>query len=293
MPHEILLRDFIYLDIERVRSFVAQVTGGLTSELGTRDEEKTANKAELQGGLPAGILKSTGGVDYHYVRTQSETKSLHDAIFQEFHRAVLEAGHLIDLTALTEEDWAEDRFTDGAFLVTRGALKIIDYESAARALESLPRIEAAVARLSSLGQAQAGKPKNQRARQGQMAQLPLKDITSVLGQFYGDIIRLKVFPIPSAPDRVLVGTADRSMFRHPPGLLANTYGMVIDAGWSCVLQVNRGVNYPLGGLSSATGNQVEDGLEQMIDALVGINMIAQGIQFPAVAVTPVAIFRTV
>ena len=293
MDDEMLLRDFIYMDVERVRSFVAQVTGGLTSELGTKDEEKSAEKGELQGGLPGGILRSTGGVDYHYVRTQSETKSLHDAIFHEFHHAVLQEGHLIDLTSLTEEAWAEDLFTDGAFLATRGALKIMDYHSAARTLESLPKIEAAIARLASLGQAVADKAKTRKASQGQLAQLPLKDMTSVLNQFYGDTIRLKVFPFPAAPSLVLVGTAERPMFRYPPGLLANTYGMVIDAGWNCVLQVNRGVSYPLGRLSSTTGNQVEDGLEQMIDSLVGLNMIAQGIRFPAVAVTPIAIFRMV
>jgi hypothetical protein len=293
MNDEAPLRDFIYLDVERVRSFVAQVTGGLTSELGSKDEEKTADKAQLQAGLPGGILKGTGGVDYHYVRTQSETKSLHDAIFQEFHRTVLETGHLIDLTALEKDAWAEDLFADGAFLVACGALKIMDYHSAARTLESLPKVEAAVARLSSLGQALTGKPTNRKTPRGQMAQLPIKDVTSVLDQFYGDTIRLKVFPFPSAPSLVLVGTADRSMFRYPPDLLANTYGMVIDAGWRCVLQVNRGVSYPLGLLSSSTGNQVEDSLEQMIDSLVGLNVIAQGIKFPAVAVTPIAIFRAV
>jgi hypothetical protein len=82
------------------------------------------------------------------------------------------------------------------------------------------------------------------------------------------------------------------MFRYPPDLLANTYGLVIDAGWNCVLQVNRGVNYPPGQLSSATGSQVEDSLEQLMDMLVGLNVMAQGIQFPAVAVTPIAVFRT-
>lgn len=61
MNDEMLLRDFIYLDIERVRSFVAQVAGGLTSELGTQDEEKTA-KAELKGGLPrAGSFRAPAG----------------------------------------------------------------------------------------------------------------------------------------------------------------------------------------------------------------------------------------
>lgn len=293
MKDQAQLRDFIYLDIERVRSFVAQVSGGLTSELGTKDEEKSAEKAELQGGLPAGILKGTAGVDYHYVRTQSETKSLHDAIFQEFQRAILEAGRLIDLTTLTEGDWSDDLFTDGAFLVTDGALKIMDYRSAALTIQALPKIEAAVSRLSSLGQTPAVKPKDRKGQQAQIAQLPLKEMVSVIEQFYGDTTRLKVFPFPSMPSLVLVGTAERTMFRYPPDLLANTYGMVIDAGWNYVLQVNRGVSYPLGQLSSATGNQVEDSLEQLVDLLVGLNVMAQGVQFPAVAVTPIAVFRTV
>ena len=150
-----------------------------------------------------------------------------------------------------------------------------------------------MSRIGSASSQQAGKPKQSQAARGQMASLPIKDLTSVMGQFYGATIRLKVFPFPKSPDHVLVGTADRAMFRYPPGLLANTYGMVIDAGWTCVMQVNRGLRHAVGQLSSVTGNQAEDALEQMIDILVNLNDIAQGVQFPAVAVTPIAIFRTV
>lgn len=206
---------------------------------------------------------------------------------------MLHAGRLTDLTGLTEDAWVEDSFTDGVFLATSGALKIIDYHSAARTLESWPKIEAAIARLASVGKVLVDKAKNGKGPQGQQTPFPPKDMTSVLDQFYGDTIPLKVFPFPASPSLVLVGTADRSMFRYPPGLLANTYGIVIDAGWSCVLQVNRGVTYSPGQLSSTTGNQVEDSLEQLIDALVGLNGVAQGIRFPAIAVTPIAIFRTV
>ena len=140
MSDEMLLRDFIYLDIERIRSFVAQASGGLTNEIGSKDEEKGAGKVQMEAGLPAGLLKGTGGVDYHYVQTQSETKSLHDAIFHEFDSNVLEAGHQIDMRGLTVDDWSSDLFADGAFLITEGPIKVVDYDSAAQTLEALPKI---------------------------------------------------------------------------------------------------------------------------------------------------------
>src|SRR5690348_1631063 len=77
-----LIRDFIYLDIERVRSFVAQAYGGLTSERTIQGEHQMGGQGGGKGKLPF-IAEASGTVDYHYLKSHSETKSLHDHIFEE------------------------------------------------------------------------------------------------------------------------------------------------------------------------------------------------------------------
>ena len=83
MPDRII-RDFIYLDVERVRSFVAQLKEGLPSERTREAEHEAGGKAAAEAGLPL-ITKGSGEINYHYLRSHSETSSLHDFIFEELY----------------------------------------------------------------------------------------------------------------------------------------------------------------------------------------------------------------
>lgn len=92
---------------------------------------------------------------------------------------------------------------------------------------------------------------------------------------------------------MFVGSAEREHFRYIPSSLAYIYGSVIDAGWVSLLQVNIGTHHALGQLTSNTGNQMEDSFEQLADYVSNLGATAQGIKFPAVAVTPIAIYREI
>jgi hypothetical protein len=68
---------------------------------------------------------------------------------------------------------------------------------------------------------------------------------------------------------------------------------IIDAGWTSVLQVNRGTSHQAGEIASNYSNQLEDSLQQMAYQFTSISSLAQDVIFPAVAVTPIAIFREI
>ena len=91
MPDALELRDFIYLDVERVRSLVAQNQGGLLSERTHETEHDMGTSAGGEGGVPF-LAKVQGEVNYHYLRSQSETRSLHDYLFSEFYSMLESAG---------------------------------------------------------------------------------------------------------------------------------------------------------------------------------------------------------
>lgn len=306
------VRDFIYLDIERVRSFLAQLSGGLTSERTRESQHQTGGQTEAKGGIPL-IAEAKGGVDYHYLRSQSETISLHDQIFEEMFSKLESANYLIDMSKATQANWIPGFFHDGMFVVCHSPLKIVDYQTTVSALQGLPSLTTLLGKVTgaqgsnksqkSSGVQQHGRTPgqpgsatsqaNMRQIQAQIQSLPLKPTADLVAQLYKDIVRVKVFPIMGHSDMVFVGTADRSHFRYTPERLISLFGPVIDANWVSLLQVNLGTPRNPGELISQTGNAVEDGLEQLADFLASLNMAPQRIEFPAVAVTPIAIYRDI
>ncbi len=308
------IRDFIYLDIERVRSYIAQTSGGLTSESTHQAQHQVGGEGQVEGGIPF-IAKATGSTDYHYLRSQSETKSLHDLIFEELFRKLTAEKYIIDLTQADETVWTESFFKDSNFVLARGLLKIVDYQSTMTTMQSLPALLDTVGKITSTPQETNPQPtyphpsktkggarrvvspqtSNSELQQlkNQMKVLPLKDVANFVNQMYGDLVRIKVFPFPNVIEKVFVGSAERSLFRYSPSALTNIYGSVIDAGWICILQINRGVKHEPGHLVSKTGNEIEDSFEKLTDYLSGLATATQGIKFPAIAVTPIAIYREI
>jgi hypothetical protein len=292
-------RDFIYLDVERVRSIVAQNSGGVASERRSEDQHTTGGKAAGEGSLPF-IAKVSGEADYHYMKSRSETLSLHDYIFSEFFDLLNDSNSLFSLDVPADDEWVEDRFIDGNFMITSGVLKIVDYQYAMEFMKAAPNLHKLISRISTGTQPQSvgvsgsrGKGGNQGNQADPFAGLPIKEVSTVVEQFFHDMVRVKVFPHADDPSKVFVGTADRDLFRYSPAALTNLYGPVIDAGWVSVLLINKGISYEAGQLVSKTGNAIEDGLEQLVDFAIQAGNMMQGIKFPAVAVTPIAIFREI
>lgn len=309
-----IIRDFVYLDIERIRSFVAQVSGGLTSERTNQAQHQTGGQGQVQGSLPF-IAQASGSADYHYLRSQSETKSLHDHIFAEFLSALKAGKHITNLSDKGEAHWVNSSFRDSEFILTKGLLKIVDYQSIIASTQNLPTLMETLSKLAALAPdintqqtpsstVTKGNPKHSKGNMPQSEQekdlqklknqirnLPVKEITSLVNQFYGDLVRIKIFPFQHSPEKLFVGTADRTLFRSAPNMLMNLYGSVVDAGWIYVLQINKGVYHKPNLLVSQTGNAMEDGLEQIADVFSELASLTQGVTFPAIAVTPIAIYR--
>jgi hypothetical protein len=309
-----LIRDFIYLDIERVRSFVAQTSGGLPSERTHQAQHEVGGEGQVEGRLPF-VATAKGSTDYHYLRSQSETKSLHDHIFEELYHKLKSAEYIVDLSQVDEIVWSESFFKDSTFVLARGVLKIVDYQSTMATMQGLPSLLETVDKIISpskqttppssspnpsktkgnakaTGSSQTSTSEVQQLKD-QMRKLPIKEVASFVNQMYGDVVRVKIFPFRSVLEKVFVGSADRTLFRYSPSALTNVYGSVIDAGWVSILQINKGVHHEPGQLVSKTGNEMEDNLEQVADFLSSLATLAQGVKFPAIAVTPIAIYREI
>jgi len=281
----VVLRDFVYLDVERLRSFVAQAGKGLLSERATGAEHEGGVTAHA--GVKVPLFADLGGdTDYRYIRTSTETRSLHDHIFEEFHSHLASEGKLMEL----DSAWNEDEFADGQFIEVKGAVRLIDYKRAVEMMSVFPSIKEIAAKAAGAGAPPTEPEARRKAAEmrQQVKAMPIKEIGTFVRDWYGDDVRVKVYPFEDRPECMFVGRADRTFFRYAPSTLSSTYGAVINADWTALLHIHRGRPALVNTISSP-GQHLDDIMEGLTEVVSGLNV--SGVTFPAIAATPLAIYR--
>jgi hypothetical protein len=102
----IVLRDFTYLNVDLVQTFLAQLEGGITQEAQTRTTENAAKGADA--GVSAGPLQVKAnlkkGAGQEVSQTVSQTPSSELA---RLHRLLAAAGGIQELEAMDEAIWGQ------------------------------------------------------------------------------------------------------------------------------------------------------------------------------------------
>jgi hypothetical protein len=263
-----LLRDFIYLDHPRVRSIAAQ--------LGVSDP-------------PAGVVGDGVQRERLFLGVEPALTGRGDA---------LSLGPDFDFSA-----WKPESFTDGRFVVATGTLRLMDYAWLSLALTGLPavlrkmsKIEMAALRNSDEGRRMSKSALQQRSLENQNAiakveEFKMDELSDVVRQLYGDIVRVKLRPSSEHPAAVLVGSARAEYFYDTPAAMSQKYGIEINAGWTLVGQLNV-PNLASPPAPIPVGNQMEDAFEQMALLMNNAFRLANAPSFPMVSLTPIAIYRT-
>jgi hypothetical protein len=260
------LRDFIYLDYPRARSLAAQ--------LGVAEVESSSDP-----------------LDRERLFLRLEPVLLGRA-------EVLRVGAEFDFS-----NWKPETFVDGRFVVATGTLRLMDYAWLSLALTGLPavlrkmsKIEMAALRNSDEGRRMSKSALQQRSLENQNAiakveEFKMDELSDVVRQLYGDIVRVKLRPSAQHPAAVLVGSARAEFFYDTPAAMSQKYGIEIDAGWTVVGQLNvpNLTNPPA---PIPVGNQMEDSFEQMSLLMNNAFRLANAPAFPMLSLTPIAIFRT-
>lgn len=260
------LRDFIYLDFDRVRSLAAQlgIHAAASSGADRIDRERLCLQIE-----PA--LLARGGLT---------------RIWPDFDFA----------------RWTENAFSDGQSVLATGTVRLLDYAWLSLALAGLPavlrkmsKIEMTALRNSEEGRRMSKAQLQQRTVENQAAitkveEFKADELGDVVRKLYGDIVRVKVRPSPVEPRAVLIGTAYAEHFYDTPAAISQKYGIEIDAGWSVLGQLNMPrLDAPPQPIP--TGNQMEDAFEQIALLMNGAFRVANSPVFPALSFTPIAIYR--
>ena len=263
-----VLRDFVYLDVERLRSMAAQLQ----------------------------MLPSSGW--------EKSDAVAHEQLFNRVEPALLGGSDALKIDAgFDYSRWTAENFHDGQFVLASGTFRLLDFSWLALALNGLPavlrkmsKIEMAALKNSEQGRRMSKSALQQRSLENQSAiakveEFKIDELSDVVQKLYADVVRVKVRPSRENPGAVLVGSAYVQNFYDSPAALSQKYGVEIDAGWSVVGQLNVSSKsdppQPI-----PTGNQMEDAFEQIALLMNNAFKLANAPVFPAVSMTPIAIYRT-
>jgi hypothetical protein len=298
-----LLRDFIYLDTERVRSFSAQLLEGVPDTATREAAHEVGAEATVEAGLLK-VVRGQGGADYRYHRSASETRSLHHHVYSLMEEALEKAGFITTIDeSFNFDDWTADSFTDGQFVRAHGAVRLIDYKRVTAQMQAMPKMMKSLqtvelanikdkTQAGQIDAAEAGRQRRELNRtSSELKALPISDITALGTQLYGgEEIRIKVRPSGAPDGHILVGSAPYNGFAENPDSLSAKYGSEIDADWVTLAQVVAPGKQAEPALMP-TGNQLEDAFEEIYLTLNELSQIASSAVFPAIAMTPISIYR--
>lgn len=266
-------RDFIYLDVERVRSIASQTGAGLATSVASSpsaDDDRAARERLYLSVEPLILERATAtriGPDFDFTK------------------------------------WTPGGFTDGQFVRIAGVVRLLDYTWLARALGGLPavlkkmsKIEMAALKNSAEGQRMSKSALQQKSLENQAAiarieEFKMDELSEVVAGLYPGVVRVKIRPSPDHPQHVFVASADTANFYDAPAALSQKYGVEIDAGWTVVGQLNVPNPDAPPPQPIRIGNQMEDAFEQMALLMNNAFRVAAAPAFPALSLTPIAIYR--
>jgi hypothetical protein len=253
------IRDFIYLDTERVRSYLAQMENGLQTE---RDES-SANDASVSGQVESGFpgLKANGAVSYQHGRASSVNFQAHDEAFARLLDRLKKRNRIIEVSSelIGETEWLRD----GQFILMPSVIKIIDFDSLRQQLASTPNFNALP----------GGKPNSDSSKRTnpEMYRNLLKQFDGMTEFVYGkQLVMVRSFFATQPHDISFRSHVTKENFRYAPTWLQSQYGSVIDAGWYCVLMLNNGDRENTQGLlrTQATQGSFHKTIEYINDMFV-------------------------
>jgi len=266
-PH---LRDFLYLNIDKVRSLVAQMQYGAPEFV----QHTKVRQRELGS-------RSVLAVKYAFETSSTETRSIHHRLYHILEDALNDEHKLLAVgPEFGVAQWQPGVLADGTFVLVHGYVRILDFGRLVASMRISTGVAALTARLSK----QANPLKGQEDT--------IKSLTKVVEDVYADTLRVKVWPYQDTPTHYFVGNLDPDYLQQRRANLLG--GGLLDSGsrWWAMGVINGA---PGGdGLQSSAGSasaNVEQAMENMMLALNQIGSVAAPEAFPAVGFTPLAVYR--
>ncbi|PAV12880.1 hypothetical protein ASJ81_19525 [Methanosarcina spelaei] len=295
------VRDFIYIDIDRVKSIISQLEEGLVDQTQTLKGKSEGAALGGEGGI-TGFLKGKADSELKLHQQLSETKSMHDYIYNKAEKLLLDKKQLLRVpnkeTSYSEK--MRDSIGRNSFVLVRGKILINDFSQLKKLIDNWEKLSKYFAKCSI--HADRDKLTLEQANETYMNLLQnftkdfdeemRKGMLLFIDMFYKDRIVIKIIPYVESPDFRLVGNIDKQYLRDDIDSITYKYGTAPYSNWTIFGQI---ASLPPKNESNEqfnmTGNQIESAFNAIFDEYRNIERMAQSVTYPEIAITPIAIYR--
>lgn len=304
------MKEFLYVDVDRTRSLLAQLQGGLVEEL----TSETASTKEAAASASVFGIGGSGG--YSREARHQESRSFQEMVFVAFESLADEGRLITDLGAEFEDlaQWetgaVHSSLTEGQLVRMTCNVQLLDGSIFRQRLERFDKLVDGFLALAPQVTPKNTTPK-QRAQVGSAAKAALlggitsdqmNAISDFVDAFVGENISFRA--LACGTDHLAHGFGGtllgrREYIQEERESLLSRYGIVA-SNWTCVMQVaaipddaedaDDKIETPAnGGFDRAI-------LERMVLDLLGQMErmgVVEGPRWPTISVTPLAIYRTI
>ena len=296
------VRDFIYIDIERVKSIISQLEEGLINETQTMDGNCETTNVGGKGGIPH-ILEAETGSEYQTQQQLLETKSPHDYIYNKVESKLLKEKIILRISNEEYCDFSlnlRQSIGNSSFILIKGKVNINDFSRLSYFLNNYEALTRCIVRseintkMKNSNQSEIKKAIEDEIKKYEknLNKETRKDIETFINLFYKDRIIIKVIPFKQSPDFRFVGNIDKKHLRDNLESIIYKYGTAPISDWTMFCQI-ASIPSETGstGEFDVTGSQIDNAFQKIFDALRIIENLAQTVTYPEIAVTPIAIYR--
>jgi hypothetical protein len=314
-PPPPVLRDFLYVDIARVRSLLAQMSEGVPEQLVAAMTRARDRRGGLN--LPPVSFELKGGSEDR----REETRSMSDMLFVLFEEAAESLGWLQDIsdTAADPISWSSGELPSSlppsAMIRVTGPTRLVDATHFSATLERFSSIMQMVMSLQpqqgASGRTTGGQRGQARSGRPQERQLPggvTPSQVEKIGKLYQSLmpagISAKVMPCGTDyPSYALSGVLlDRAEYLEPERAAIFSRFGVVPSEWTVVGTITRSEKAGIPDISNAPSITNADGTldrnaferfaELTLSYLEQVGM-TEAPRAPEIGITPLAIYRVV
>ncbi len=300
---DLIIRDFVYLDHERLRSILSQVEEGVVTDVEqSMGREKRAG-SDVEGGIPS-LLKIKGEGSMLWTESRSETRTLHDYVYSVLESTLVEKRLLRDLRQVSSADastaWLG--LKPGNLVLARGRVVINDWQRMRAILKDYKRLAEAIRYLAELSVVQptdhAAKIARKAERDRQTVELQATDraqreMSLVFDSLYtGRGLVLKMLPWPAMTQYRLVAPLDQQLLRESVDYITYKHTTCPQHDWQMlgiVAAVPSQDAKPLE-VNGAKGPEMETALDNLFSAMRGFEFLGVSVAYPEIALTPISVY---
>lgn len=256
MADKLKIRDFIYLDVERMKSIFSQINEGVsessTEETGSK--KSVSGGAEGSGGIPL-LAKIKGDIKSEIIweNKESETKTLHDHMYNLIEEVLREDKSIYYIDSdndYIKKSWINgelgDKISDTAFLLIKGRVMLDDYVKFKKLVKNFNKLQET---FNSLNVDFPTDPeerelfkkvlrKNLREQGTSFDDEKIDNILFIIQHFYQNELFIKVLPYPDNYYLRFIGNLNQKFLRESMESITFKYGTFPVSEWYVFGQVS-------------------------------------------------------